>query len=275
MGTPKNKSVMKAFSLLQSFHGPDEWLTSSELSRRARLPEASGYRLMQTLEDLGAVVRDSRGRYRPGMLILTLSQGVVAQDLWSRVPQTLLNDLARELDVAVQVGTVADCMVSYVARAGRPRAGFTFDVGSQFEAYCTAVGKVLLSSLDDRALDDVLSQGELVSLTSNTITDREALRRQLVQVRAECTASDDREMIDALACVAVPIHDAGGCVVAAISASDDAARIDEARQHTLRKALWQTAAAISKRLFPRGEPLRFVPGTPGGAPTLAACARSW
>ena len=62
MATPKNYSVMKAFALLKAFHDPDEWLTSCELSRRANLPEASGYRLIQTLEEIGAVVRGPRGR---------------------------------------------------------------------------------------------------------------------------------------------------------------------------------------------------------------------
>jgi len=62
VATPKNYSVMKAFALLKAFREPHEWLTSCELSRRANLPEASGYRLIQTLEEIGAVVRGPRGR---------------------------------------------------------------------------------------------------------------------------------------------------------------------------------------------------------------------
>src|SRR5882762_8711397 len=76
MATPRNQSVLKAFSVLRAFRRPDEWLTSCELSRRANLPEASGYRLIQTLEEIGAVVRGPRGRYRPGLLLLSLSHNV-------------------------------------------------------------------------------------------------------------------------------------------------------------------------------------------------------
>ena len=57
MATPKNQSVLKAFAVLRSFRNRDEWLTSSEVSRRAKLPEASGYRLLQTLEQIGVVMR--------------------------------------------------------------------------------------------------------------------------------------------------------------------------------------------------------------------------
>src|ERR1044072_424393 len=66
VATPKNYSVMKAFALLKAFRDGEEWVSSSELSRRANLPEASGYRLIQTLEDVGAVVRAPPGRYGTG-----------------------------------------------------------------------------------------------------------------------------------------------------------------------------------------------------------------
>lgn len=255
MATPKNQSVMKAFSLLQSFRGEDEWLTSSELSRRARLPEASGYRLVQTLEGIGAVVRDGRGRYRPGMLLLSLSAKVSARDLWGKVPQALLDDLAGAMDTSIQVGVFEDGMVSHVARAGRPRPGLPGAVGMHFEAYPTAIGKVLLAALDAAALDAFLLDGELVALTSRTIVDADRLRGVLADVRAEGHAIDDRETLDTLACVAVPILDPGGRTVAAISASDEVSRVTPGRHAQLRAALDTAADAIGHRLFPWRTPM--------------------
>ena len=81
MATPKNQSVQKAFALLRSFSGPQEWVTNAELSRRTGLSEACAHRLMKTLEDIGAVVRDRRGCYRPGMVLATLSKDVAIGDL--------------------------------------------------------------------------------------------------------------------------------------------------------------------------------------------------
>ena len=250
MATPKNQSVMKAFSLLRSFRHPDEWLTSSELSRRAHLPEASGYRLVQTLEGIGAVVRDARGRYRPGMLLVALSQDIVPQELWGKAPQRLLAKLADDLGVSVQVGVLEDGMVTYVARAGRERPALPVDVGTQLEAYCTALGKVLLAALDERALEAFLLDGELIPLTERTITDPAALRVELEKVRREALARDDREVLDELGCLAMPLHDPAGRVVAAISVSQDADRMNEFHVQQLRGALAATAAAISERIYP-------------------------
>lgn len=76
MTTPKTKSVLKAFTILKAFHGPDEWLSSRELSRRAKIPESSGYRLVQTLEQIGAVVRGPTGLYRSDVLMVSRSHNI-------------------------------------------------------------------------------------------------------------------------------------------------------------------------------------------------------
>src|SRR5213076_3360315 len=102
---------MKAFALLKSFRDPDEWLTSSELSRRSNLPEASGYRLIQTLEEIGAVVRGPRGRYRPGMLLVSLGQNVIVSDLFQEAGRKIANELSERLDVTVHVGVLERDMV--------------------------------------------------------------------------------------------------------------------------------------------------------------------
>jgi hypothetical protein len=60
----KNKSVVRAFAILNAFYSPDEWVSASELSRRAKIHEATLNRFMQSLLSVGAVVRDDGGKYR-------------------------------------------------------------------------------------------------------------------------------------------------------------------------------------------------------------------
>src|SRR3569623_1283556 len=105
---------MKAFAILKAFHGPDEWVTSCELSRRANLPEASGYRLIQTLEEIGAVIRGPRGRYRPGMLLVSLSQNVAIGELLRNSSHSIAADLAKRFNLTVHLGMLEEGMVTYV-----------------------------------------------------------------------------------------------------------------------------------------------------------------
>jgi IclR family acetate operon transcriptional repressor len=251
LATPKNRSVMKAFDILTAFRRPDEWLTSVELSRRANLPEASGYRLIQTLVEIGAVLRGGSGRYRPGMLLVSLSHNVAISDLLLEHSRDILRDLAGYLNIPVHMGVLDDGMVTYIAKFGDPaRCVIQTSVGVQFEAYCTALGKVLLAGLPAELQDTYIVDGNLIALTPYTITDRGAFRAELEKVRVQGYAFDDRELSLELRCLAVPMCDTEGRTVAAISVSDRASAMDEARLAEVRSALITASAAIKRKVFP-------------------------
>jgi DNA-binding IclR family transcriptional regulator len=269
LATPKTQSVVKAFTLLQSLRTGDEWLTSAELSRRANIPEASGYRLILTLEELGVVVRDRRGRYRPGMLLMSLSAGLTSGDLLREASDPILRDLAGRLDLTVHLGVLEEGMVTYVAKIDKPgRRNILTQVGSQLEAYCTALGKVLLAGLSDQAFEAFLAEDELVALTEWTITDPAALRREIGRVRRQQYAIDDREIVHNVRCVAVPVRNADGDTVAALSASDIHTRMTEQRQAEIRSVLWTGAEALSRKLYPH-EWSRLSPASRGLHPAVA------
>jgi DNA-binding IclR family transcriptional regulator len=256
MSTPKNQSVLKAFAMLKSFHGPDEWVTSSELSRRAGLPEASGYRLIQTMEQIGAVVRGPRGRYRPGMLLVSLSRNVAIGELLHQASRNILVDLADRLDATVHLGVLEGGMVTYVAKVSTPRAfPANTRLGSQLEAYCSGLGKVLLAALPREQLESFALEGDLVALTPYTITDPVMLLAEIDKVRVQGFALDDREYHSDMRCISVPIRDAEGRTVAAMSASEHASRMTPERQSEVRAVLMQAANLLARKICPSLPPV--------------------
>ena len=243
--------------MLKSFRRPDEWVTSSELSRRANLPDASGYRMIQTLEEIGAVVRGPKGKYRPGMLLVALSQNVVIGELLHEASQAIANDLAKRLNVTVHLGLLEGGMVTYVTKAMTSDSLITHTrAGAQLEAYCSALGKVLLADLPPEQLENTVLDNGLVALTPYTITDHEILRQQLCAVREQGFAVDDRESRVDTCCVAVPIRDGYGRTVAAMSAVDSAEAMTPARQAALRDALLEAATALSRKVYPVAPSMR-------------------
>jgi len=251
MATPRNQSVLKAFTMLKSFRHPDEWVTSSELSRRAGLPEASGYRLIQTLEEIGAVVRGERGRYRPGLLLVSLSQNVAIGECLREASREIMTALTARLNVTAHLGILQGGMVTYVAKFDTATSIVTHTrPGAQLEPYSTGLGKVLLSALPQGELDSFIFEGELVALTPHTITDRALLLTELEAVRRKGFALDDRESSIGLCCVAVPVRDNEGRVIAAMSGSERADDMTPARQNELRMALFDAAAALQAKMYP-------------------------
>lgn len=250
LGTPTNHSVVKAFALLRSFNEADEWLTSAELSRRANLPGASGYRLVQTLEKVGAVVRGDRGRYRPSMRLVAVSPRETSSPRLRTAATDILEALANQLNITVHMGVLDEDMVTYVTKhTGASAFAVHTEVGAQQEAYCSGLGKILLAALAAEPLDAYLREGELVALTPNTITDPDAFRAELKRVQAQGFAVDNCEISPEMRCLAVPVRDGSGRVIAAVSVTDEAARLDEDLQRKALRELSIAVAAISRRLY--------------------------
>ena len=260
MSTPRNHSVFKAFAMLKSFAAPDEWVTSSELSRRAKLPDASGYRLIQTLEELGAVTRGPKGRYRPGMLLVSLSEKVIISDLLDEAGREIVTEVAHRLDATMHVGIFEGGMVTYVTKVATPNS-FVLNTrrGAQLEAYCSGLGKILLAALPDDDLDTFIMEDKLVALTPNTITEPAKLRLHLEDVRRAGFAMDNREIQLDMCCLAVPIRHPQGRTMAAISATERADDITPERIEQIRIALQQAAREISARVFPADPSLPAAP----------------
>ena len=247
----KNNLVRHAFAILQAFRGSEEWLTSRELSQRARLPKSTGHRLILTLEELGAVVRGPHGRYRPGMLLVSLSQEVAIPELLREVSQKIMQDLAARLHLTVHLGALEEGMVTYVAKISTPNAFPPYTrVGSKLEAYCSGLGKVLLAALPPEQIETFILDGDLVALTPYTITDRARLRTELDRVRQQGYAVDDREYHADMRCIAVPVQDGAARVVAALSATGRPENLSSDDFGRIRSELAAAAALITQRLNP-------------------------
>jgi DNA-binding IclR family transcriptional regulator len=243
--------VQKAFVLLRSFRDAEEWVTNAELSRRTGLSEACAHRLMKTLEEIGAVVRDRRGRYRPGMILATLSKDVAVGDLIRATSENLLADLATRLKGVIHVGVLQNGMVSYAAKFGEPvRVPIPSHVGAQQEAYCSALGKVLLAGMRLEELEDFLYDGDFVALTPQTITTVASLRSELAAVRQRGYAVDNREVFQTIACVGAPVRDPDGNIMAAISFADAAGNLCRSWEEDVSGQLISAAEAISRKIFP-------------------------
>ena len=251
MGTPTNNSVLKAFAILKAFRESDAWLSCTEISQRAQMPIASGHRLLQTLEQVGAVIRGPQGRYKPSVLLCSLSRKVSLETILPQVGQSSVRELANAFDLTVHIGLLENGMVKYAMKVAGPSAHpIQTKVGSQLEAYCSGLGKILLSALSREEFEAFLLDGALVPLTEHTITSGACLRAEMDRVRSEGFAVDDREAKLDVVCVAVPIFDNEDRVVAALSASDEASRMTIGRQAQICLALHECAQQIRCRMFP-------------------------
>ena len=196
------------------------------------LPLSTTYRLVSRLKDAGLVRRFGRGSFSAGHELLRLTASIERRQLIADIARPHLRRLARRLGLTVHLGILEEGMVTYLVKehGGGPEL-FTRP-GTQLDAYCSAIGKVLLAALPAPELERYLGEGPLLPLTSNTISQPEQFRRALSVIRTEGFAIDAEEVMENLRCVAVPIQGHHGNVAAAASVSrqlDSSANFDEGR----------------------------------------------
>jgi DNA-binding IclR family transcriptional regulator len=118
--------------------------------------------------------------------------------------------------------------------------------GTRVPLHCSAVGKAMLSAASEKKLSKTLHQRGMPRLTVKTVTSPSALRADLERVRATGYAVDDEEHAVGLRCIAAPIFDETGDVVAAVSASGPMARISDERMAQLGALVLEASRAISR-----------------------------
>lgn len=213
------------------------------VARGLGLSLATAHRLASTLEQQGFLVRSHKGSFHRGPVLLALAEGGGEASVAARRLRAPLARLARAWETYVHFAVLEDGMVTYLVKErGTDSSLFTAEK-MQLEAYCSAVGKVLLAALPETELDAYLANGPFIALTPATIIAPEALRREVARVRETGIGYDRHEVHGDLFCVAVPVLSPTGALFGAVSISFLRRVPDKA---TLRRAIRQLRA-ISAR----------------------------
>jgi len=243
------KSLRKAIRVLASFSLKEPRLPLSEIGRRAGLPLSTAHRILATLHAEGFVDRDAdREQYRLGIRLLELGSIVLSTMELHREALPFIESLAHESGETVHLGVFDGAQVVSIEKMDSPHGlASNVTIGKGAPAYCTGVGKALLAFQPGAVLDAVCRQ-RLTRHTPNTITSPKRLRAELARVRASGFAIDNMEHELGVRCVAAPIRNHTGVVIASLSVSGPAARIREADIPRLAERVKEVAAKLSNQL---------------------------
>jgi DNA-binding IclR family transcriptional regulator len=214
-------AVIRALDILELFLDRAD-LSAREVAERLELPRTTVHELLVTLVARSYLIPmpGQPVRYRLGMPLFQLGAAFAGQIDLVREAQGVARDVAAVCDEAVHVAVLDGPDVIYLVKVDSTHpVRMVSAVGRRLPAHCTAVGKVLLASLDPGGLDAVLTNGALPGMTPESITDPERLREHLDHIRAEGVAVDNGESDSAMRCVAAAIRDHTGTTVAAMSVS--------------------------------------------------------
>src|SRR5574341_1290143 len=252
-------TIQKAGELLALYDRDHTEWGVREVAARLKIAKSSAHDLMSSLAKLGFLNKTEDNRYRLGWRLVTLSETLLATTELRKEAHPVLEELAARYQETIHLAVLDDTQAVYVDKLeGRQavRVELT-SLGARLYAHCSALGKVLLAFSDENEVKRIIQTAGLPRFTDNTITDEDELLQNLTKIRKQGFAYDLEEILPDLCCVAAPIYNHRGQVIAAVSMSIPAFRFRRS-QTEFREAVMRAAKTISKRLGYYGSPLKIA-----------------
>ena len=221
------QSLERAFKLLEALSEFPEGIQITRLAEKVDLSKSTAHRLLATLINMDYVIKDQESeKYKLGYRIIFLSRNIINNIDIISIAKPFLEELAEDVNETIHLCIQDKEEVLYVDKIESSRTIRMYSkVGNRAPMYCTGVGKVLLSGLDEERFDRVADNINFVVMTPTTITSKEQLRKEMEVIRNRGYALDDIEHEDGIRCIAAPIFDSEGKVIASFSIAGPSNRI--------------------------------------------------
>ncbi|AYO14716.1 DNA-binding transcriptional regulator KdgR [Vibrio owensii] len=242
-------SVLKVFSILEAL-GEQKEIGVSDLSQRLMMSKATTYRFLQTMKTLGYVSQEGEAdKYSLTIRLFELGAKSLEYVDLIELADIEMTKIADATGEALHLGALDEDAIIYIHKLdAKYSLRMHSRVGRRNPLYSTAIGKVLLAEREEAFVRESLKDIEFICHTKNTHKDVESLLKELELVRKQHYAEDNEEQEPGLYCVAVPVYDRFGHVVAGVSMSFPTVRFEESRREEYVSMLHNAGRVISEKM---------------------------
>ena len=249
------KSLVKALNILEVLsEGEPSAYTLTELSRHLHLHISTVHRLLVNLVRHGFLEEapGSRG-YQLSLKVLRMGLRVLDRLDFRLVAEPLLRKLNQQTKETVHLAILLETRALPIEKFGSSQpAGLDARLGGVLPLHCTGVGKTLLAYGSGNLLNQVARTSGFPRFTPQTITSLANLKKELERIREQGYAVDQEEAVEGLRCVAGPLFDHTGRVIAAFGVAGPATRITPLQVPEIARLVCAASRRISLRLGHRG-----------------------
>jgi DNA-binding IclR family transcriptional regulator len=240
--------LQRGLQLLAQFTRTTPQLTGAELSRRMALPRASVFRILQTLEYMGFVERQSdNAHYRLSIGVLRLGFEYLASMELTEQGRPVLEALSAATGLSSHLVVRDGTEVVFIAKAlGRASLFNSVQVGARLPAHATVLGRILLSGLSLPELSALYTGQTLAEFTPQTPTSLARLRQLAEQDLVRGYGISESGFESGISSIAAPVFDGGNSIVAAISVTIPANQIETAHRDEWVAQVLAAAAKLSQ-----------------------------
>ncbi len=245
------QSIDRVIDILEALAEEKGVCGLTTLSHKTGLHKSTVHRLLNTLLQRGYIEKEpGNDNYQLGMKLLFLGSAILDRMDIRRIAKPFLEEISKLTREVVHLAILDNGETVYIDKVEGTDSSIRMysQIGKRGPVHCTGVGKVLLSGLDNSEVDGILKEKGMSQYTENTITDINEFKAHLEEVRQKGYALDEREHEEGIRCIAVPIYDLKGKIIAAISVSGPVMRFTKERVADLQGELLKTSQNISYQL---------------------------
>jgi DNA-binding IclR family transcriptional regulator len=242
-------SVANAIRLTKAFSEQEFEMGISALATRLGLAKSTVHRLATTLVEYDILEQNREtGKYRLGLALFELGTLVRRKMDTASESRAQMYQLAQSTGETVQLAVLDHQSVLYIRiLESRQAVRMSSIAGSRAPAHCTSVGKVLLAYQSPEDVQEIIGNG-LTRFTDNTVTAPDKLLEELAAIRQKGYAVDDEEIEVGLRCIAAPVRNHSGNVIAAVGVAAPVQRMSKKNLQTTAPTVVAAADSISRRL---------------------------
>lgn len=244
------KSVARALDIITIVSSKKDGLGVTDISKQMDINKSSVYRTLSTLAQYGYIEQDKETeRYKLGYKFLEMSSKLLESIDLRAEAKPFLQQLENETNEVIHLVVYDQSEVVYIEKLeGSETLRTHSKVGNRAPMHCTSVGKAILAHLPPTVVMDIIERKGLPAHTEKTITDREVFLQELHTVGENGYALDLEENEIGITCIASPIFDHTGKVIAAVSISGPRMRMTDERLDNLKGKILEAGEQISARL---------------------------
>lgn len=251
----------KIFAVLEFMveSGEQKSVAFSELTRALPFARTTVHRILYSLEKLGYLERDEmKSHYHLTAKFFELTGPAVHFRRLRSLARGVMQSLMLHFGETINLGALENGQVVYIEVLQSPSAlRIAATPGELNPIHCTALGKAMIAFLPQDEIEELLSGNPLIKRTPRTITQKKHLLEHLASVRERGVALDMEENLTGVVCIAGPVFDQTGRVVAGLSISGPASRM-EAKLPQVQQEIRASALALSRMLSPTALPSRLL-----------------
>lgn len=249
--TKKNQSVDKMFQIIEVMSENKGAMRLQDISKAVQYPASTTLRMITSLIELGYAYQDMETlKYSLSLKFCQIGELVRSQFSIREVIRPYLVELSERCQESCCFAIEQDMMVVYLdAVEGPDKILRTLQrIGKSAPMHSTGIGKLMLLNYNDLHLSNLIQQKGLMKLTDKTLTDIDSLRIELDKIKKQGYAFDNEECEIGARCVAAPIMDYTGKIIAGISVSGPTSRITWDKIEIILEIITDISRRISKKL---------------------------